>query len=256
MDNQEANGISLLLSNLKELNDYINNEAARLTRINDIPRYRSESIVELAEALSSAQGEFPPIPFNRTNASWNDDYTDLDIVLRYIRPILAKNKLSISQWTELAGDGGTILHTELLHASGQWKESRIKVVPARNDIRTFDSCMADAKRLQAIMLLGASLEGDVKDDGGDLAMVETHQEIALPTEKKLVRSSASYECITAEQLRELEEELDNHIDLATELMEKYSLLDLSSMPASKFKFAIQQIRKFKMYRRGDSDSVR
>jgi len=248
--------ISQLLSQLKELNEYINNQVDIRIKINDKPRYRSEQIDELATALSLAQGEFPLIPYNRTNSSWNDDYTDLDIVLRYIRPMLSKNKLSINQWTELTGDGGTILHTELLHSSGQYKESRIKVVPARNDVKTFDSAMADAKRLQAIMLLGVSLEGDPKDDGGNLATEDTHKEISIPNVKKLVRSDASYECITAEQLASLEEELDGHISIASELMTKYNLRSLGDMPASKLKFALQQIRKLIMYSNGDSDSVR
>ena len=244
------------LGDLRSLNEYIEAEVVKRIKTNSERPYRSESINELAEALALAQGEFKPIPYNRTNASWNDNYTDLDIIFRYMRPILSKNKLAVNQWTELTADGATILHTELLHSSGQWKESRTKVVPVRNDIKTYDSALADAKRQQAMCLLGISLEGDPKDDDADLAMIETHKEIALPTEKKLVRTKESYECIAQNQLEELELELDGYPDLAEELMNKYQLRALSDMPKSKYKWAIEQVRKLKMYRKGDTDTVR
>jgi hypothetical protein len=210
----------------------------------------------LAESLSLAQGEYPPIPYNRTNASWNDEYTDLDIVMKYIRPILSKYKLSLNQWTELTPDSSTILHTQLLHSSGQWKESRTKVIPARNDIKTFDSAMADARRQQAVALLGVTLEGDPKDDDGSYGMIESYQEVASGAEKKLIRTKESYECITQEQADELDRELDGHPDLAQELLTKYNLRGLSDMPKSKYRFALEQVRKFIMYRNGDSKTVR
>jgi len=245
-----------MLAAYKTVNTYIEEEVERRSKLTAKRPYRSESINELAEALALSQGEFPPIPYNRTNASWNDDYSDLDIVMKYIRPLLSKNKLALNQWTELTDDGGTILHTELLHASGQWKESRTKVVPVRNDIKTFDSAMADAKRQQALSLLGITLQGDPKDDGGELAMEEAYKEVALPLEKRLVRSEESYECITEEQVRELQIELDGHPDLAEQLLDKYSLRSIGDMPKSKYKYALQQVRKFLMYRKGDTDTIR
>ena len=244
------------LGDLQKLNEYIEAEVSKRMKSNAERPYRSESIDCLAEALASAQGEFVPIPYNRTNASWNDEYSDLDIVFRYIRPILSKNKLAVNQWTELTNDGVTILHTELLHASGQFKESRTKIVPARNDVKTYDSALADSKRQQAISLLGVSLEGDPKDDDGNLAMLETHEEIASGTTTKLLRSKASYECITQEQADELDRELNGYTDLADELLTKYNIRCISDMPKSKFRFAIEQVRKFIMYRKGDSKSVR
>ena len=244
------------LEELKKLNDHIDQEVEKRTNLTEKPRYRSSDIDSLAASLSKAQGEYPPIPYNRTNASWNDDYSDLDIVMKYIRPILSKYELALNQWTELTADGGTILHTEVMHSSGQWKESRIKIIPTRNDQKTFDSIMSDMRRQQSLAMLGVTLQGDPKDDAGDIANEASFEEISVPVQKKLVRSKASYECITADQLEELERTLEDYPDLCEELMNKYELRALSDMPKSKFGYAITTLRKLILYRTGERDTLK
>jgi len=234
-----------MLGDLTQLTEYIEKEVSRRINLAIEPRYRSAEINELAEALAAAQGEYVDIPYNRTNLSWSDEYTDLDMVMKYIRPCLSKNKLALNQWTELTSDGSTILHTELMHASGQWKESRIKVVPSRNDIRTFDSVMADYRRQQAIGLLGVTLQGDPKDDDGEIDVAVNYKESVKPSDTKMIRSKESFDCISQEQLEELEVELDGYPTLAEELMTKYKLRALGDMPKTKFKFAVEQIRKLR-----------
>jgi|GEM_PF-1143341 len=244
------------LEELKELNDYIEQEVVKRIRTVEEPRYSSSSINELAKSLSAAQGEFPAIPYNRTSATWNDDYSDLDIVMRHIRPILAKYELALNQWTEITDSGGTLLHTEVLHSSGQWKGSIIRVIPLRNDLMTFDSTMADLRRQQALSMLGVTLEGDPKDDDGDAASDAIFDEIAVPLQKKLVRKKESYDAITKEQLDELESELNGFPDIAEELMNAYNINSLDAMPKSKFSHAITQVRKFVLHARGERKSVR
>ena len=236
-----------MLGDMTQLNEYIEKEVLRRTELAAAPRYRSEHINELAGALAAAQGEYVDIPYNRTNLSWSDEYTDLDMVMHHIRPVLSKNGLSLNQWTELTSDGGTILHSELMHSSGQWKESRIKVVPSRNDIQTFDSVMADYRRQQAIGLLGVTLQGDPKDDDGQKDMAINYKENIKGGDTKLVRSKESFDCISQEQLEELELELDGFPQLAEEVMTKYKLRALSDMPRTKIRFSLEQIRKLKGY---------
>jgi len=238
-----------IIDNLKDLKAYIDEQVGLASNLTRDEQYQSKEINELAEALAAAQGEYPLIPFNRTNASWSDEYSDLDIILRYIRPMLSKNRLAITQWTKLTQDGQTILHTELMHASGQWKGSRIKIVPSRNDIKSFDSALADYRRHQAKNLLGVALEGDPKDDDGEIDMAIAYEEAASGASNKLVRTKESFECITKEQLDELEYELNGYPDLAEELLLNYHLRALGDMPKTKFKFAVEQIRKFKNYRK-------
>lgn len=240
--------IAALLDDFKRLDEYIEAQVKERIKLAEEPRYRSVDINELAKALSSAQGEFPRIPYNRTTATWNDEYSDLDITLHLIRPILSKFELAFSQWCEALNDGGTILHTVLMHSSGQWIESRIKIAPTRNDIKTFDSVMADHKRQQCFSLLGLTVEGDVKDDHGEIAMNDLHDEIASGKDVIIKKPKEAYESLTQEQLDELEEELSGYPDLAEEILQKYKLRGLSDMPRSKYRFCIDQVRKFKMYR--------
>ena len=244
----EENNFIHSLENLKKLNDYIEAEVARRIKLAEEPRYRSGQINELAKALSLAQGEFPRVPYNRTTSTWNDEYSDLDITLHKIRPVLSKNELAFSQWCEALSDGGTILHTVLMHSSGQWLESRIKIAPTRNDIKTFDSVMADHKRQQCFSLLGLTVEGDPKDDHAEVAMNEVHDEIASGKDVVIKKPKEAYESLTQEQLDELEEELNGYPDLAEEILKKYKIRALGDMPRSKYRYCIEQVRKFKLYR--------
>jgi len=70
-----------IIDNLKDLKAYIDEQVGLASNLTRDEQYQSKEINELAEALAAAQGEYPLIPFNRTNASWSDEYSDLDIIL-------------------------------------------------------------------------------------------------------------------------------------------------------------------------------
>jgi len=85
---------------------------------------KSESIVELASALSLAQKEMPKVTFNATNPFYKSKYADLGAIIETSKPVLAKYGLSISQ---LVTGGETPLgkhvvgiNTMLIHKSGEW----------------------------------------------------------------------------------------------------------------------------------------
>jgi len=94
-------------------------------------------------------------------------------------------------------------------------------------------------------LLGVTLVGDPKDDDGEIDVAVNYKESVKPSDTKMIRSKESFDCISQEQLEELEVELDGYPTLAEELMTKYKLRGLSDMPRTKFKFAIEQIRKLR-----------
>jgi len=233
------------LEKYKILNNYINDEVEKRSKLNPKERYQSESIDELAKALSSAQGEYPCIPFNRCTASWSDEYSDLDIIMKYIRPLLSKNEIMFSQWTQMTSDNETILYTAITHGSGQWKQSRIKICPTENDMKSFDSMMANYKRQQAISLLGVTMEGDPKDDDGVIEAGVDYKKIVRESKVAYARTKESYDCITKEQLDELECELDGQEEIATDLLNKYKLRTMADLPRSKFAATIRKVRDFK-----------
>src|SRR5262245_2714291 len=77
----------------------------------------------LNAALAAAQGEFPPIPKDktvtvetRTGRSYTFSYATLDAILAACRPALTKHGLALSQ--QLEYNGQAQLRTELRHADG------------------------------------------------------------------------------------------------------------------------------------------
>lgn len=79
----------------------------------------SESLKELAEALSLAQAEMPAAKMTSTNPFLKNKYADLGSVIDAARPVLAKYGLSISQL--LASEGDRVgVETVVMHKSGQW----------------------------------------------------------------------------------------------------------------------------------------
>jgi hypothetical protein len=84
---------------------------------------QSDTIGELAAALAKAQGEMESVhkdgrgPFGK--------YATLDACMNYLRPLLSRHGLSISQTlgkTTVICDGvlGIGLTTQLMHSSGEW----------------------------------------------------------------------------------------------------------------------------------------
>jgi hypothetical protein len=96
----------------------------------------SESIKEIAAALSAAQGQFRPIPKTGENRQQGYRFADLDDHLSVVRPVLAKHGLSLVASTEelvplperQTRSGGVqyVVRARvvgrLLHSSGEWIE--------------------------------------------------------------------------------------------------------------------------------------
>jgi len=86
----------------------------------------SETINELATALSVAQGELQDA--DKASEGYGYKYADLAQVLQIARPILSKHGLSVVQLPHNE-DGGIALTTRLMHKSGEWLEETL-VMPA------------------------------------------------------------------------------------------------------------------------------
>lgn len=82
---------------------------------------KSESIKELAQALTQAQAEMPAVQFNATNPFLKNKYADLGAIISATRPVLAAHGLSISQ-TMTCDDERIGVTSLLMHNSGEWLE--------------------------------------------------------------------------------------------------------------------------------------
>lgn len=124
---------------------------------------KSESIVNLAVAITKFNGEVHSIAKDAKNPHFKNNYASLDNIVEEIRPILQKHGLSVLQIP--GGDGeNVIMKTMLLHESGEWLESEPLVMrPVKNDPQGMGSCITYARRYSLCSML--SLSTGIDDDG-------------------------------------------------------------------------------------------
>jgi len=215
-----------------------------------VPPHRSDDVKELFTALAKAQAEFKPAGLTKENPYFKSRYADLAEMIKASRPSLAKNGLSVSQKIIQDEDGANILLTLLQHSSGQWTESRMRVLPPKADIQSFGSYVTYLKRYSYGALVG--IVASDEDDDGELAVHEYRQDFNKGTglNHKYNPKKQSYETITKEQLEELRYELASHTDLAEEILEKMKIQTLADMPKNKFMASIKRIRQIVKARDG------
>ena len=213
--------------------------------------YSSPEIKDLATALAKAQGDYIPIGLNRENPYFKAGYADLDAIMKVIRPILAKYGLSFIQQTRISFDGTMLLYSLLLHSSGQWIESRNRIIPPKNDMQTYGSTLSYNRRYAAMALLNITIGQDFSDDDAEVAMVKerniTIKGTALNTSYDPRSSSKT---ISKDQLDELEYELQEFPDITEMILEGLKIQTLADMPHDKFLVAVKRVREIKNIRKG------
>ena len=122
---------------------------------------QSESLDLLAKALVAAQAEFAPVAKRAENPFFKSHYADLASIVEAASPIAAKHGLAVSQFPSVL-DGEPSLVTYLIHESGQWLSSEMKVL-AKLDPQGQGSGISYARRYAYSSVLGIVTEAD--DDG-------------------------------------------------------------------------------------------
>ena len=200
---------------------------------------RSDSIVELATALPKAQRCYKPITELKDNPYSLVAYASLVDVIQATRDALCENGLSVLQdIIDYSQEKIKILHTVLLHTSGQFIESQVLVEPNSSDPVGITSYYNWLKRTTYASLVGYPLPQE-DDDGSAYLQKDT----------KLTLID-NYVRIDKRELEELEMELDGFPELAEMLLRDLKITKLSDMPKSKFRSAINNIRKQKLILKG------
>jgi ERF superfamily len=246
----EITNLVELLEFNKQLSELISARAKEINTPKE-DKYESDQTNEIATALSKAQGDFPGIYNNKSNPHFKSSYADIDTIFKAVRSPLAKNGLCITQQTQITGEGMTILTTRIRHSSGQWIETRARLMPPKNDAQSYASALTYMRRYQILSILGAAQSDD--DDDGEAAMIEVRdvkaKGVALNT-KYYPRDQAG-ETITKEQLEELEYELAEYPDITEMILEGFRLQSIADMPKNKYMPAITRVREIKMLRNGE-----
>ena len=124
---------------------------------------QSESINELAGALSKAQGKFSAIPKGEENPFFKSKYAGLPDVVKTASPVLSEFGLSVSQFIHQNELGEDCLKTYLMHESGQFIEFSMKLYLGKLDSQGMGSATTYARRYAYMSVLG--LVADLDDDG-------------------------------------------------------------------------------------------
>lgn len=211
---------------------------------------RSADLKELFTALSKAQAEMKAASLNCENPYFKSSYADLSEIVKVSRPALAKNGLCVIQQILPNEEGHNVLHCILSHSSGQWIETRMRILPAKPDIQSFASHVSYLRRYSYAALVGVVATDE--DDDGEMA-VHSEREIPtkpLATNTKYNPRDLSYEVITKEQLEHLHYVLADAPDIANQILEGYRIQSLADMPKAKFQAAINRIDEIKRVRAG------
>jgi ERF superfamily len=121
----------------------------------------SESINELATALSKAQGEITGALKDSANPFFKSKYADLASCWDACRAALSKNGLAVTQFPTTEATA-TYLTTSLLHSSGQWMRSSLLVQPKDDSPQAMGSALTYARRYALTAIVGVA---QVDDDG-------------------------------------------------------------------------------------------
>lgn len=129
---------------------------------------KSDTIAELAKALSKAQGELKAAPKDSDNPYFHSKYADLATCFETLRPVLSKYGLSIVQLPALGTDYVDV-ETVLLHESGEWISCCPASAPKDMGPQAVGSTITYLRRY-GLAITG--LVTDADDDGNDAGKPE------------------------------------------------------------------------------------
>jgi ERF superfamily len=208
----------------------------------DFPdKFLSTSVNEIAAALAKAQGEMEVAEKGANNPFFKSKYADFATIVRASRPYLAKNGLSISQPIISNSDGTSSLLTLLLHSSGQYITSTVKINPTKADHQAFGSCVTYYKRYAYAAIVGVTC--DDEDDDGEGAMIR--KPVLKQVAPAYETQEEEPEKISPDQYSMLAHELNGHDEVHRRLLESMKIRSLKDITRAEFRETLEKVRKVK-----------
>jgi hypothetical protein len=121
--------------------------------------WKSPEIDKLAEALAKAQSELEGAKKESTNPFFKSSYADLHAVIKSSFPHLSKHGLSVSQGNEIV-PGAICVTTTLMHASGQWLRSKVKLPLSKVDAQGVGAAITYGRRYGLSAIVGIAQYDD------------------------------------------------------------------------------------------------
>lgn len=123
---------------------------------------KSESIGNLAKALSNVQKQLKPAIKDSQNPFFKSSYADLNSVWDACRDLLGANNLAVTQLNQVT-DLGVIIETVLMHESGEWISGEMLLPTSKHDAQGVGSAITYGRRYGLAAIIG--IVSDVDDDG-------------------------------------------------------------------------------------------
>ena len=141
---------------------------------------QSESIANLAKALSIVQGKLTHAKKDSANPFFKSKYADLESVWDACRDLLASNGLAVAQFpgTYSDLDKSMSLTTILTHNSGEWISQEMSVPVTKPDAQGAGSALTYMRRYALAAVVGVVQA----DDDGNAASSPSKQAVVKPKE--------------------------------------------------------------------------
>ncbi|MHB1549649.1 MAG: ERF family protein [Vulcanimicrobiaceae bacterium] len=127
----------------------------------------SESLAAIGKALAAAQAEMTEITRSRTakivardKAPYSYTYAELAEVLTAVLPALNKHGIAAVQSPGCFDDGQVVVETLLLHESGEWMKSELRMRPTAATPQGTGSAITYARRYALQAMCGVAPEDD------------------------------------------------------------------------------------------------
>jgi hypothetical protein len=190
---------------------------------------KSEEIDKLAIALAKFQGSLEQPSLNsevkvrtKTGGEYKFKYADLSECKRAAKQPLADNELSVCQLIE---DDYSI-RTILLHSSGQWISSKVRMPSNTADAQSIGSAITYAKRYAFCAILGivADDDEDANITSGNTAQKEQPKEQPKKTANSRVKKELTRDHLNNESaMKSISEWLYNKEKIAKEANQPFSV---------------------------------
>ena len=178
---------------------------------------QSETIANLAVALSKAQAEIEGASKSSVNPHFKNRYADLSAVWEACRVALTANGLSVVQFPGEMIDNRMTLTTQLTHASGEWMRDTLSIPLGKVDAQGYGSATTYARRYALAAVVGVCPE----DDDGNAASRTRNDNAQEPR-------------ITAQQCAELRGLIGDASTSEEALCSHLRCNTLPELPASRF----------------------
>jgi hypothetical protein len=123
----------------------------------------SKTIGAIAGALAKAQGEMTMVEAKSTNPFFNSKYASLASVLETAMPALNKYGIALVQGNRWdPSDNGFYITSTLMHSSGEWIKSEIRMPIAKKDAHGIGAATTYGRRYLLSSMVGIA---QADDDG-------------------------------------------------------------------------------------------